>query len=215
VPQICTACRHPKRSEIDKALLAGEPFRHIAKHVSVSPTALFRHKAHVEKRLVEAREREEGAHDRDLVKELSKLATRADNLATKAELDGDLRTALAGVRELARLLELEARLAGQIGGASIELNINNLDIGRMKPRQRDELMVRLFELNGLPVAILRAFIGDGEEPAPPIAITAHTADQPITDEIKGSKSFGSDPEKDPFNFERQFMIEELDQFRED
>jgi hypothetical protein len=215
MPQTCSVCRHSELSQIDKALLAGEPFRSIAKRVSLSPAALFRHKSHVEKRLVEARESEEASQGRDLVKELVKLAARADKLASQAERDGDLRTALAGVRELARLLELEARLAGQIGGANIEVNINNLDIARMKPQQRSDLMVRLFEVNGLPVEIARAFIVEPDK-LPPIDVTpSPAATHSITQESKDSKNFGSQHEEVSFKFRRPFTIEELDELRED
>jgi hypothetical protein len=48
MPRTCLACSHAEREAIDKALAAGEPLRTIAKRVSISHTALFRHKSHVE-----------------------------------------------------------------------------------------------------------------------------------------------------------------------
>jgi hypothetical protein len=42
--QICTICRHEKCHEINQALLAGEPFRNVAKRYRTSTMALFRHK---------------------------------------------------------------------------------------------------------------------------------------------------------------------------
>lgn len=161
VAQVCTVCRHIDRAQIDRALLASEPLRNIAKRVSLSATALFRHKAHIEKRLVEDRERAEAAQDRDLSAELTKLAARANRLAEKAESDGDLRTALQGIRELSRLLELEARLAGQIGGAKVNVNIGALDVAALTRDQRSELKERLFEIDPrIPLSVVRRMIGE-------------------------------------------------------
>jgi hypothetical protein len=47
MPRTCLACAHPDRAAIDKALADGEPLRTIAKRVSISHAALFRHKSHV------------------------------------------------------------------------------------------------------------------------------------------------------------------------
>ena len=44
MPRMCSICGHPQRLQIDAALRAGQPLRHIAKHYGTSPTALFRHK---------------------------------------------------------------------------------------------------------------------------------------------------------------------------
>jgi hypothetical protein len=110
----CLTCRHANRAEIDRALLDGEPFRNIAERVSLSPTALFRHRTHIESTLVEARASTEEADGDNLARKLTELSERARRLADAAEKGGDLRTALAGVRELARLLEIEGRVAGQL-----------------------------------------------------------------------------------------------------
>ena len=45
-------------------------------------------------------------------------------IATKAEEMGDLRTALAGVRELTRIVELMAKLRGEIEQKEINIYLN-------------------------------------------------------------------------------------------
>ncbi|MGB7496675.1 MAG: hypothetical protein WBW05_19925 [Candidatus Acidiferrum sp.] len=55
MPRTCLACSHPDRAAIDKALAAGEPLRNIAKRVSISHAALFRHKSHVKEATEELR----------------------------------------------------------------------------------------------------------------------------------------------------------------
>ena len=45
MPRSCSICAHDARAEIDRALVAGEPFRHIAARFHTSTGALQRHKA--------------------------------------------------------------------------------------------------------------------------------------------------------------------------
>jgi hypothetical protein len=114
MPRTCLACRHSDRAKIDRALVAGEPLRSIAKHASISDTALFRHRAHIETALAQAKTTADAEDTYGLARKLTELSARARRLADAAEEGGDLRTALAGVRELSRILEIEARVAGQI-----------------------------------------------------------------------------------------------------
>jgi len=113
MPRTCTACRHPKRAEIDGALLGGEPLRNVAKQFSLSAASLFRHKAHLPKTLAKAHEAREVARADSLVAQLNQLAADARRVQGKAEAAGDLRTALAGVRELTRLVEVATRLRAE------------------------------------------------------------------------------------------------------
>jgi hypothetical protein len=57
MPRTCTLCKHPQRDSIDRALLAGDSYRHIAARFDTSTGALQRHKAdHLPKTLVKAHE---------------------------------------------------------------------------------------------------------------------------------------------------------------
>jgi hypothetical protein len=126
VGRVCTICIHSRRAEIDKALLAGEAFRNIAKHVSVSPTAVFRHRDHLSQTLVQGKEAAEISHADNLLAELNELVAKSRELRDKAEASGDLRTALAGIRELTRLIELRARIAGELRDSQVNV-LNVLD----------------------------------------------------------------------------------------
>jgi hypothetical protein len=59
MPRTCLACSSSVREAIDKALVAGEPLRNIAKRVSISPAGLLRHKSHVAGTIAKAQERRE------------------------------------------------------------------------------------------------------------------------------------------------------------
>jgi hypothetical protein len=61
-----------------------------------------------------AREAKEITHGDRLVEQLRELTSEAERLKERAEQKGDYRTALAAVRELCRIIELVARLSGEL-----------------------------------------------------------------------------------------------------
>jgi len=100
---------------IDAALVAGERLRTIADQWSVSKTALIRHKeSHVPDALVKAKDAAEEADADSLLRKVRHLEAEARRIGKKAEQAGDLRTALSGVRELTRIVELLARVQGRL-----------------------------------------------------------------------------------------------------
>ena len=111
----CTICRHPERNEIDRALVAGEPYRGVARLYKASESAVYRHQqGHLVKAMVKAHDAQEVAHGDSLVDQLQSLQQRALGILTEAERSGDHRTALAAIRESRGCLELGSKLAGQL-----------------------------------------------------------------------------------------------------
>lgn len=104
-----------ERTEIDAALVGNTPLRTIADRWSVSKTALIRHKAdHVSLFLTKAKAAEEVSQADDLLAKVSAIEAEARRIAKKAEQAGNLSVAMSGVRELARLVELLAKLRGAL-----------------------------------------------------------------------------------------------------
>ena len=115
MPRTCTICAHPDLQAIDQQLLAGEALRDIAGQTRLSKTSLHRHlQDHLPATLTQAQEAEEVARADDLLDQVKILQVRALDILGKAELAGDLRTALAGVREARGCLELLAKLSGEL-----------------------------------------------------------------------------------------------------
>ena len=115
MPRKCTVCTHEARAEIDRALVAGDTFRHIAARFDTSTGALQRHKAdHLPGRLAKAQEAEEVAQADDLLCQVQDLQARALAILDKAEEAGELRTALSAIREARGNLELLAKLLGEL-----------------------------------------------------------------------------------------------------
>jgi hypothetical protein len=102
--------------EIDQAILAGEPLRNIAKQHSVSATSLHRHKknGHIEQKLVKAEEAKEITTADQLLADLISAKERLEALGQRAETAGDLKAAIAAVRESVRVIEITAKMLGEL-----------------------------------------------------------------------------------------------------
>lgn len=123
MPRTCTICRHPQHEAVDKALVAGEPFRNIALRFGTSSTALYRHKgehlpelvAHGQRRAqahaaalqtqVRQQEAQEQTHASSLFDQVcqrqakvERLASIAEGLISKAANKSDWRGATAAVQ---------------------------------------------------------------------------------------------------------------------
>lgn len=81
MPPRCTICAHPERAAIDRALVAGESMRGVARRFAASADALGRHAAgHLPLLLTRSHEAGEGDRAVDLTAELARLLRRANLL---------------------------------------------------------------------------------------------------------------------------------------
>jgi len=136
----CTICDHPKRDEIDQALINNGPLRTITDHYDISKTALIRHKqSHIPELLsksqevqeqkaaliseaVQVKEAQEIGQADSLLTQVKELMTRTERIFTKADEAGDLRTALQAIKESRGNLELMGKLLGELqDGVTINL----------------------------------------------------------------------------------------------
>ena len=157
--RVCTVCRHPERKAIETALIARESLRDIESRFGTKRSSVDRHKAkclaetlsrataaanaaHSETLTaqVQASSAANVAHADDLIAQVHKLAADAQRIATAAEASKDFRTALAGVRELTRIVELLAKLRGDINEGT---NVNVMNVGVSDPVKLEDLRERL------------------------------------------------------------------------
>ena len=111
----CSICDHPDKEKIDQQLIGGESIAGLARLFAVSEDALRRHNAnHIPQILIQAREASEAARAGDLLQQVIDLRERAVSILSQAEASGDLRTALAGIREAKGCIELLAKIDGQL-----------------------------------------------------------------------------------------------------
>ncbi len=127
--QECTACKHPKRAEIDAALVAGATsLRDIAGQFGLSRSALFRHRAHIPAALTKAKEAGEIAQANTLLARVNEVISKAENIAGKALAANEFAAAVRGLGEVRQCLELLGELSGELQrGDDIKVAVMNVN----------------------------------------------------------------------------------------
>ena len=122
----CSVCVDPRRDEIERALVSGQPDTRVsASFRELSADAIRRHReAHLPARLLKAREVAEVAQADALLEQVRTLHRRALAILDASESAGDLRTALGGIREARGCLELLGRLEGELEPPTVNLIVS-------------------------------------------------------------------------------------------
>lgn len=122
MPRTCTICASPQHQAIDQALVAGTPYRDVAERFAASPPSVYRHQqGHLPTTMLKAREAQEVAHADGLVAQLQSLQQKALEILARAEGIGDLRSALAALRELRGTVELTAKQQARWRGKALRV----------------------------------------------------------------------------------------------
>jgi len=134
--QKCSICIHPMKNEIDEALLlSANALRTIADQFQVSKSSLLRHKSdHIPKAMAETKRAGEIIRADSLLNKLISLKNDAERITEKAESSDDLKTSLSGIREQSRIIEILAKMQGQIQQPQIELTVNNFALMKIHDR---------------------------------------------------------------------------------
>ena len=135
MPRQCSICSHPQKAEIDRAVLRGEGgYRVISKRFGISISALFRHRRHhlvkqlarglageqtdpyamelaQQKRAADAEHKERAI---DTVAQLRAINAACLEVLKQAREDGKPIVLLHAVDRIARQIELQARILGDI-----------------------------------------------------------------------------------------------------
>jgi hypothetical protein len=121
----CSVCMSQDVNEINSALVGSVSFREISRQFGINKSALSRHKkSHIPVTLCKAEEAKELTKANNLIDEIERLRIKAERIGRKAEEKGDYRTALAGIRELTRIVELLAKMRGELQGESVNIVLN-------------------------------------------------------------------------------------------
>ena len=142
MPQTCKICRHEKRQEIDQALLEGTPFRDIAGRFGTSKSALLRHKqTDIPGTLVKAKQAEEIQDADSLFERLRSLSNEARGILEEARASKDHAIALNAIGRAEKLLELEAKLLGELNNSTkVAVGIN---VNLPAPESKEDLAIRM------------------------------------------------------------------------
>lgn len=126
----CTICTHRKRAEIDEALGSQAAILRIAKQFKVGRMALTRHRdQHLRADVLAAaaarQVSEVVGRGASVLDRLEALDTRMAEIIDEAMLQADKSNAVRAIREMRGLVELRAKLTGELkDGAGQVTNIN-------------------------------------------------------------------------------------------
>ena len=160
---LCKACLHKKRRDIDRQLAQGVPGAEVARRFGVPPRSIYNHvKKHLHHQLVSAVMKQKNRHEVDLADDLFNLVQRAKAILDVAEADGRLPLALKAIGELRSTIITLAQIAEMIEksrAAEIQTT-QRLQIEELKSKlSRDELETLM--------VILRKLEGESEQVPPP------------------------------------------------
>lgn len=110
----CKVCSHKNRNEIDKLILSGTSIRDIAGQFGLTKSSVQRHKKHLQRKLVKASEVKETITANSLFGQLRDLHSEALNILEEAKSRGNLQIALNAIGRVKELLELQAKLLGEL-----------------------------------------------------------------------------------------------------
>ena len=129
----CTICTNKNSHEINQAIIRGTSYRTIASQYSVSKAAIQRHaKNHLPSHLAKSEKAKELKEADSIIDSIFRLEASSIRIQEQAEEQNDLKSALIAIREQARLIELRARLLGEISsqeGSRTTINrIEKMDV---------------------------------------------------------------------------------------
>src|SRR5262245_38789993 len=121
----CTVCVHDERDAIDASIVNGAPYRRIATQYQLAEASVRRHvAAHLPEALVLAAEASTAARADQLLEQATGLLTAALDLLEQARQAGDLRAALSAIGQARGVLELLARLKGELPDTTMNITVS-------------------------------------------------------------------------------------------
>jgi hypothetical protein len=150
VARVCTICTDAHRDSMDSSMLSGERLTSIAKRFGVSQDALSRHKKHQRAAMALAAARtspSQALYGSTLLGEVFRIRADAERLQRESEGRRDLRGALRAIHERLAVVELEARLSGQIES---QRNVT-IKVQAISPEEAVEYARDVLELFAPPV----------------------------------------------------------------
>ena len=115
MPRTCSVCTHPESFAVNEAVvLEKKSNRVVARQFGLHHDAVRRHREHIPKLLVEASRAMDAYEADDLLVRVEDLHRRTLAVLEAAEETGELRTALAAIREARGNLELVGRITKEL-----------------------------------------------------------------------------------------------------
>jgi hypothetical protein len=128
MPRTCTVCSHPKRGEIDAALVRGVSSYELETNYSeLTRSSIERHatNGHIPAKLLKAQEREDVRQALDVVQQLKAVNSASWGVLQQARQAGEPNLVLRAVDRVQKQLELQAKLLGDLDERPVINILNN------------------------------------------------------------------------------------------
>jgi hypothetical protein len=143
---------HYRRDAIDRLLLRGEQLKAVSRRFSVSEDAISRHKKHMQLVIAKAAtlaQQKDVAYGSALMAEIGRIRSDAERLQLESERRQDVRGALRAIHERLAVVELEAKLGGQIDTSQKSVTINVQTISPEEAVEYARDILALFGASGM------------------------------------------------------------------
>lgn len=111
----CVTCAHPSLTEIDRAIVAGEPLTRVAVRFGLTESTIRRHSAeHIPDALAKSQQAADVARADSLIDRLRGLGKTTMEVLKEARDEKDGEIALKAIARCEKQIELMARLLGEL-----------------------------------------------------------------------------------------------------
>lgn len=161
----CSICTNHRRDSMDKNLLRGEKLKSIAQRYNVSEDSLGRHKKHMQLVIAKAAavaDVKDLVYGSALLAEIGRIRADAERLQIESERRQDVRAALKAIHERLAIVELEAKLSGQIETGQKSVTVNLQTISREEALEYARDVLELLGPGDVAQRMLPTSVGEGE-----------------------------------------------------
>ena len=155
MPKPCSVCIHADADIINAQLIEGVTLEMLSKAYKLSVTALHRHKNHIPPALAKAQDAQEIAAADSLMRRISDLNEKAQDVYERAINADNLSAAVQAIRELRGITELYAKITGELQSQTV----NNIIIAPEWVSLRNVILIALEPYPPARQAVIEAIGG--------------------------------------------------------
>ncbi|RNC84467.1 MAG: transcriptional regulator [Balneola sp.] len=111
MPQRCRVCTHPRRKEIEKLIVSGQPYTQISREYGMSDDSVSYHaQNHLTAKLIKVAQEDEHNHITDILSGVNDILKRLERIFEEADRKDQKRLALDAIKELRTTYEFLAKV---------------------------------------------------------------------------------------------------------
>ena len=160
----CKICSHLRRAEIERSIVEQRSLRDIAKQFGLHSSSVNRHKKHIQKSLIKAKQGAEVSEATTLLSDVVRFKASFEEAYQNAVDGGEWTGAAAMARQMLSCVELLGKLSGELrqAGSKVATSVGIDDpnpLGKMTDDELDrEILALLCSTGGLVKGIRQSLL---------------------------------------------------------